>query len=586
MFKKIKNIVSLPCAFLLTILFASCSDFEVPAPERMQTSTHIPSTGSPSQIVIPIKADLSKTIDELKTSFDNPVVKKSELIQIPTKLHIEYYVLGTVKKEIEKQDVIIEDETRRECERSEERCTETEKTLKRVVRKATGPGELVEFVEKTICVASGPVCVAWKNVWVGTKVVQVPVKMIVDVQEPVLKIVDKVMKIDSELDYTAIVADSNVEIKDNTLSAWFEVDYKIKINSKLKSPLGGQLSEKLKQVDVKGSTSCGIDEPLRRIRLNLKGSLETKNDSSLELSNTSWSINWVNACELTAFDIELSNILDLPNIKKIVKSVVEKAINKLPKSKDLSDKVETVLKGINKPHSLGDKLWLVPRVESVEISPITGAGKNLSTTLFIQARPAVEFADISSQPQPSTQQPVLKVGTHEPKVEINLVSKVSFDKAKEVLLDKLKKYDDLPFTVTLIDVYGSHEKLVLGVKISKPVNGVIYFVGTPKYEPKINAITFPDLDYTAETKNIMAKIPDVALPEKIVTELRKQSVFYLDNNTYKAFYELSHKVIPIGDLGEVILNAKEIGFSEAWVSPDGIFASIFLHGNSEAHISK
>lgn len=556
----------------------ACKHFEVPAPERRELSTYVPIPEIPSQIAIPIKVDFNNAIGDLKNSFKNPIASDSKAVKIPTALHIEQFILQTIMKEVEKFEEKFENITQTVCKETKSVCTKTENAVNKVCKNIPLGKLLCKIVTTPICTATDLVCVAQEVVVVGQKTILVPVKVTLSVQEEVLKAFDKIVELDAIVDYTVNLKDVNVDVKGDKISTSVDIDYKIKINSKLEA-----LEGKIQLATLNGIASCGYDESLRKLQLNLDGVLTTKDGPSFEFSNPSWSIKWVDSCELTAFKIELEDIIGLPFIKKAVHKAIDKAVENLPKSINLKNKLDATWANINKPHAIGKDLWLIPGLTSAEISPVIGNGKELSTTLFVQGNPAVVFSEIANESRAPLSN--IKIGKHDPRVDIKLDSKVSFSKAKEILLDRLKEENKLPVKFDSIDIYGSGGKLVLGVGITKPARGILYLIGTPEYDKNSNAIHFPDLEYSPETSAKLAELIDVVAHKKIVSLLRAKAVFDLDNYTKDAIEKLAHKTFPIGDSGNLVVNADKIGLSKVWVTEDGFFASIVLQGTADISIS-
>lgn len=595
-----KEIMTKNWTLLITfsLFLSGCGKFDVPPPERMTNSNHVPVASDASYIAIPVRANLDEVLSDTVKSAKNPLASKSEVVNIPTSLHIEHFVTETVRKEIEKLENKTINETKRVCKRSEKRCSRTRQDRKRIcakTKKIPIVGDIVciatKVVTETVCVAHDTVCVAHETVVVGTKVIQVPVKVIEDVQEEVLKVVDKISDLDAEVDYTVVLVGVDARLDGTKLSVKVDLDYKIKVNSRLNA-----LDGKIKVVEVNGITSCGYDEPMRRIRFFMDGTLNTSDGPKFEVVDTSWRIEWVNACQLTAFDIQLEDILDLPIIEKAVKKAVDKGVDRLDKSVDFSDKVHTALKSISKPllidTNIGRKeanhellLHLLPALENVEIAPVSGNGKSLHTTIFVEANPAVVVSDTAPNVT-QTNPPNLKVRTRDPGIRLKVATRIDFAKARDLILTEMRRDQKLPVEIEDIELYGSKGKLVVAVSITHPAKGVLYLVGTPTYDDINKIISVKDLDYTAETRNVIIDVLDAVAHKHVVKALRKAAKFPIDKHANKALDELREKTIDVSDEVDLVLRAENLALTDVWVSPDGIFADLILEGTAEGRFRK
>ena len=93
-----------------------------------------------------------------------------------------------------------------------------------------------------------------------------------------------------------------------------------------------------------------------------------------------------------------------------------------------------------------------------------------------------------------------------------LEGNLPFDVASKILSQKLvgNKYVSSKFGVNIEDalIYGSGETTVLRLNVSGDINGSIYLTGTPFYEISNDSLYIKNLDYSIETKNILANSAD------------------------------------------------------------------------------
>jgi len=81
-----------------------------------------------------------------------------------------------------------------------------------------------------------------------------------------------------------------------------------------------------------------------------------------------------------------------------------------------------------------------------------------------------------------------------------------------------------PFSLTPssadLSVYG--KKAVLRLGLTGSANAIIYLIGTPHFDPVTNMLDVPDLDYTLETKNLLAKVADWAEGARALADLKQR----------------------------------------------------------------
>jgi hypothetical protein len=69
--------------------------------------------------------------------------------------------------------------------------------------------------------------------------------------------------------------------------------------------------------------------------------------------------------------------------------------------------------------------------------------------------------------------------------------------------------------------YIGHHRIALGVLLSGAVEGRIYFIGTPAYDARTDAIVVPDLSYDIHTTNLLVQSIAWLTGDKLRDELRR-----------------------------------------------------------------
>jgi hypothetical protein len=144
------------------------------------------------------------------------------------------------------------------------------------------------------------------------------------------------------------------------------------------------------------------------------------------------------------------------------------------------------------------------------IAPFSGTGQSVSTSIGVVAKPMIVFGQkpsVQNTPLPEFNLNSPQAGSH-----VVLEGNLPFDVATKILSQKLvgNKYISSKFGVNIEDalIYGAGETTVLKLDVTGDINGSIYLTGTPFYEISNDSLYIKNLDYSIESKNILANSAD------------------------------------------------------------------------------
>ena len=564
-------------------VFFSGDDFTVPPPDADSAAPfEVPPSGRVSVLSIPVEADLRAMLADAKADIANPVAQASEIVNVPTNVHLQLFATRVVQKEVEKLESKTVEETRRECDRSERRCARFERRVEKICRDVPWPlNEICDVVDSAVCIAHETTCVAWKTVVVGTQVIQVPIKVIEEVEEEFVEIIDKITDLDAELDYTVNFVDLDANLDGRTLSGFVDVDYKVKLNARLNA-----LEGNIKLAEVNGVTSCGYDEPMRRLRMHFTAEVTTLEGAALALESPTWSLDWRNACQLTAFDVQLEDLLNLPLVEDAVKKAVDKALEKARSKANGSlrfqEKLAEAWPDLRAPIALGDAGWIAINPESLSVAPITGSGKTARTVASITARPVI--SDTQPTPAGPSDAPLARVGAREPGIALRVAVGMSYAAVTEQIGAALEDVAPDFVTVSEVDAYSSFGRLVLAVRIEAPVAGTLYLIGNP-FPDGGTRVDFRDIDYSIDSSNALLAVADQLFHDRLRDLLREAAVLDFTAERDAALQAHGTREIPIGDGGAVSLALDTAAMDDLRIMDQGVFALLRLGGGASVHLT-
>jgi hypothetical protein len=112
---------------------------------------------------------------------------------------------------------------------------------------------------------------------------------------------------------------------------------------------------------------------------------------------------------------------------------------------------------------------------------------------------------------------------------VQLVAELPYDAANELLMSKLagRRFDVRGHTVVVREarLYGGGTRVVMAATLGGDAKGVVYFVGTPEFDPRTSTISVPDLDFSVESRQVLPKIAGWLLYDDLRDQLRAAARF-------------------------------------------------------------
>ncbi len=279
------------------------------------------------------------------------------------------------------------------------------------------------------------------------------------------------------------------------------------------------------------SGSCGIEGQRPRARLTI--SLRPEIDREWKL-NARPRLSYLgpatrterDQCEVTFLKLDVTGrVLDAA--RSAVRAQLPKVSAKLA-TLDVRSEIEKVWNEIQEPIRLTDSVWLLLQPDAVRLGQLTGTQRILGGTIGISAHPKIE----TGPKPPVALKPLPTLGEADSSTGLNLLVQARFDYSLigKSLTEELAgtKIDTPGGTVQLQELaaFGiGSGRLALGVRFGGTTSGLIYFVGTPKYDPGTGRVSVPDLDYDASTTPLLVKGLAWLKADQIRDYLRSKATF-------------------------------------------------------------
>lgn len=538
--------------FMLVIGLGACKKTE--APPQGPTSAPTPTIDTlPSEVNIPVQIHLDKLTELALSEVKNPISSGTDEVDANVKLKL----LTVVEKEVEKVERSVRNEVRKVRKKTGQKC-----------KKIIG-----SFLSKLIC---EPV---FSLVEVTVQIPQEVIK-VVKVLEEVW--VDEVRNTKVRVKHEASISSFSIALQGRTISLAADIDYWLELGVK---------EEYLNSIraTVDGIATCGVGEELRRVRVEVYGNIDADEYGNLTFTRDNKKITWVRECRLTAADIEVSDILDLPGIDKAFDKAINKAIDRLPSEYQLRPVIAKTWQQMQESLKLAENIYISVNPEQVGLTPITGAEGVLHTGASVKFRPIVSYGKKPASGKLPLPEKFGQVGEQgafnllvNGVIHLETLSNTLYDElksesievsGKKIIFDKPRMYG------------GKNRELVLGVKVKKPIKATLYLTGTPTLDLDKKTIAFPDLAYTLDTKNWLAKSADFFLHDKFLSMIREKTVFDLDENTRKVLATIGSFDEPVGP-GVLQGKTESVGVEYVGLSRYSIHTYLSAKGTASYRVTE
>lgn len=304
-----------------------------------------------------------------------------------------------------------------------------------------------------------------------------------------------------------------------------------------------------KRIRCKGrlvTGSCGKDEPRRRISESLTTRITVLPNWSTDASTTDNGAVAEDPCamgRLGVVDVTDKLAARFGDLGKNLDGWLERGLSAL------RPKAESVWRLLSDPIQVDVDTWLEVRPEKVSMSGYQISADALQLAADLTAQPVVEVgaqpaAVVSSLPNatPST-------GRSGGGFEVYMPVKADYSAVAAALRQRLKlgagglRYPPSGnhyLTPTDVTFYGYGQKAVFKIAFKGIAEGFVYLEGTPHFDADTNFLSFPDLDYSPESKKLALDSIQWVDHDAFIKNLRVRLVIDLADPLSQAKSKLSY----------------------------------------------
>jgi len=306
---------------------------------------------------------------------------------------------------------------------------------------------------------------------------------------------------------------------------YFDVDGKYSLNLNYCPECTSLFNNKGNCVVPRIYASCGVGEPMRRVSVGYATNFTITPDFKFKTKTDLKKFETVDPCEITVFSYDATSKLR-KEVTGVLKDL-EKTIDKEIASIDIKSELQEVWKLLAEPSGIEGYGFLSLQPKALSLSDIRFENK----TAYVDLNLTVQPTFTTEKPQPKDAKlPSLSEHKKAKGFDIELDAIATYDSLSSIMTKAIQgqkvtiKNNDVIFKK--LEVHGaSNKQLQLKLEFDGKKSGVLYLIGTPAFDAEKQSISFPDLAFDLESKNLLLKSAKWLFSDKITNAMRDQAKF-------------------------------------------------------------
>lgn len=207
------------------------------------------------------------------------------------------------------------------------------------------------------------------------------------------------------------------------------------------------------------------------------------------------------------------------------------AIDSLVAGADVRSSFEEWWNVLREPIALGESVWLELRPRGIRRGAIRGNGDVVEISAQLEAAPHIVLGERPDRwPEPL---PPLREGVDEGGLDVLVEAMAEYPATSRRLSEALAGTEVSAaggtFVIGSLELSGiGGGRLAMEVYVRGDVDGRLYLVGTPVYDPVAGDVSVPDLQFSVETSNLLLASASWALEAPLDRLLRERARWPVD----------------------------------------------------------
>jgi hypothetical protein len=263
--------------------------------------------------------------------------------------------------------------------------------------------------------------------------------------------------------------------------------------------------------DLFGSCGMGVTRPRAVVELatTLRMTPDWRLRGKSEITRVEpFSTDKRDQCKVTVFKIDVTDRVVTAARSELEKRAV--ALDQKIASVDVRSPMERWWRVLQRPIRLSDSVWLLLQPKGVHLGPITGSARTVSLDVGLSGEPRVVTGPRPADGTAGLPPLERAKKKHDQALHVLLEGELSYDLANSILRKNVvgKRIRRGARWVTLRDARLSGiggGRVSLAVRFDGAASGLVYLVGTPRYDPETRQLYVPDLAYDVSSADLLVR---------------------------------------------------------------------------------
>ena len=298
--------------------------------------------------------------------------------------------------------------------------------------------------------------------------------------------------------------------------------------------------------------SCGIGEARRVADVKLHSRLEWDPAWRLRSTTRPLPVHYAKRCQVTWLGIDITRRFVAPVVEDQLRETAAIIDRNTPAHTNIRPRAEQIWTALQTPVELAPRTWLVLEPNEVALTPISGSGSMVTSTLLLRAQTRVVIGEkpaVARRPLPALKTAAAgsAAGVRVP-FDLELPYEEASRLATRDYAGKTYQVNGKPLTLESIRIAPAPNGRVLVEAIIdyrggalRNYRGVVFLEGTPRFDPAARSIVVPDLDYSLDPRRrgFFRRIAERAAHLSIRARLRDSARFDLTPRMNEAREEIT-----------------------------------------------
>lgn len=330
---------------------------------------------------------------------------------------------------------------------------------------------------------------------------------------------------------------------------------------------------------------CGYEpEAMRRADLHMTTALFWRRDWRIGSRDTRLVATLRDPCLVTALGLNATRTLQSV-IDKQLAAFAAQADSAIPVAGDFGPLADSLWRSFLAPTPLDSTgtLWLLLDPQAVRVTPFVGAGRNITTTLVLYARPRV-----LAGARPATVDkplPVLALGEGPADFRVPVSVELPFAELQRMASEQLaEETARQSVKVDSVLLRGAGDSLFVDLVVSGALTGHLTLVSRPRWDAAARELRLDDLDWTLQSRGRLARIKATLATPLVARAVRRATSggrvplgAQLDSVRTELLLKLNGTLAPGVVMGSSV---RDVQILSVRTTPSAIVVQAFLSGQS------